>query len=181
MSALSIAALAVGLSIVAVNAPAAAKPAAFIRFARAFPRSKTAAWILTGIDLIWVAWIVNHASLDRFDALKPFLWIATPLAFAAVVVFMDELLAPRALGGLLLLAANPILNAARWNPSDWRLVMTVIAYIWIVGGILLVLGPYRLRLWAERMIANERRCRMFGAARLLVGLVLVALAFTVYR
>ena len=85
-----------------------------------FSRNIPAAWILTALDVAWVAWIVFHASLGWFDPLKPALYILAPMSFLAMVFFMDELLAPRALGGLLLLLANPVLNSARWLETEWR-------------------------------------------------------------
>jgi hypothetical protein len=40
-------------------------------------------------------WVILHASLGRFDFLKPYVYAAGPCVFL-VIKFMDELLAPRA-------------------------------------------------------------------------------------
>jgi len=47
---------------------------------------------------------------------KPILWALAPLCYVLTVCFVEELLAARALGGILLLAAAPVLDAARWHP-----------------------------------------------------------------
>ena len=173
-------ACAVGVLILLVNLPAALAPKSFMNAAKAFPRNAAAGWILTALDLFWVAWIVLHAHLGRFEFLKPAIYVAAPLSFFLIVVFMDELLAPRSLGGLLLLMANPVLIAARWHPSQWRLVMTVIAYVWVVAGIVLVLSPFRFRQIAGWANKTPERCRALGAARALFGACVLALGLWVY-
>lgn len=147
----------------------------------AFPRSAPAAWVLTAIDLACVSYIVFNASLGRFDSWKPALYVVAPFCFFLLIQYLDDLLAPRALGGLLLLAPNPILAAARWHPSDWRLVMVVLAYVAIVKGMLLILSPYRFRRWTAWWIENDARCRMGALIKLIAGVALLALATFVYR
>ena len=173
-------ACAVGIAILLVNVPAICWPEKFMQAARAFPRSRIPAWALTALDLFWVSWIVSHAYLGRFEYLKPAIYVAAPLAFCLIVVFMDELLAPRALGGLLLLIANPVLHTARWHPSNWRLVLTVLAYLWVVAGIVLVLNPYRFRQLVERINLTPSRTRLLGGLRCLLGLLLLILGLAVY-
>jgi hypothetical protein len=135
---------------------------------------------LTAIDISWVAWIILHASLGRFELLKPLVYIAAPVSFFALVYFVDELLAPRALGGLLLLLANPILNSARWIETDWRFVMIVMAYMWVITGILFVLSPFRLRQAAELGTRTDLHCILGGFARFFVGAFVLFLGLKVY-
>ena len=180
MSSLAITACVVGAIIILAHIPAVLAPDHFRRALLAFPRSRWPGWALTLFDLAWVSWVIYHASLGRFEFLKPWLYLAAPLSFFLIVFFMDELLAPRAFGGFLLLVANPVLIAARWHESNWRWVMAVIAYVWVIGGIMLVLSPYRFRQIAETASKTPLRCRVGGAVRLAVGVGLVILALTVY-
>ena len=147
---------------------------------KAFPRHRGAAWLLTAVDLVWAGILLARTPLGRFDAYKPLLWVLTPLAVVLVGVFVDELLAPRALGGLLLLAAAPILDAARWHPSGLRLVVTVLAYGMVLKGLVLVVAPYRFRTATERLFATDAACRLGCGAGVAVGIGLIILAFTVY-
>lgn len=144
-----------------------------------FPRNRPAGWILSAVALLWVAWIVYHARLGGFDAWKPWIWLAGPVTFGAVVLFMDELLAPRALGGLILLAANPMLQAARTGDSSWSAVLSAFTYVLIVAGIAWMLGPYRFRRWTA-WLTDGARARLTGTGLLAVGLLLAGLAVTVY-
>ena len=180
MLSLSAIAVLIGLFIIAVNAIAVFAPVRFRNAALSFPRSRAPAWVLTAVDLAWVSWIILHANLGRFEWMKPGVYAAGPIGFLLIVFLMDELLAPRALGGLMLLVANPVLNAARWHESDWRLVMVVIAYLWVIAGMALVLTPYRMRQVAMFMTATYLRCRLLGLVRVAVGAFVLALGCVVY-
>lgn len=169
-----------GTVIIAANLVAVLAPAHFMRAVQAFPRNRPAGWILTAVDLFWVSFIVLNADLGRFEHLKPLVYVAGPASFLLIVFFMDELLAPRVLGGFLLLLANPILNAARWHPSAWRLVMTVTAYLIVIAGIIFVLGPYRFRQFAAVMTKTEQRCRAIGLVRVVFGCFILYLGLSVY-
>ena len=177
---LSTIAVVLGCFIMAVNLPAIFAPAIFRRMATSFSRNPWAGWILTAIDVAWVSWVIYHASLGRFEPLKPLVYVGAPVSFLAMVFFMDELLAPRALGGLLLLLANPVLISARWLDTEWRLVMVVIAYIWVIAGIAFVLSPFLLRQAAEWGTKTNIRCLVGGSIRFLVGLFVLILGLKVY-
>lgn len=140
----------------------------------AFPRSKWPGWILTAICVFWVSWVIRHAALGRFEALKPLIPVVALLAFAAVVWFLDELLAPRALGGLLLLVANPILNGVRWADSAWRFAPVLIAYACVIAGCVLMLHPWSFRKMAERFLHSSGAVRAAGWSKLVAGAVLLA-------
>jgi uncharacterized protein YjeT (DUF2065 family) len=140
----------------------------------AFPRSKWPGWILTALCLFWVSWVIRHAALGRFEALKPLIPVIALLVFMAIIWFLDELLAPRALGGLLLLVANPILNGVRWVDSVWRLVPVLIAYAWVIAGCALMLHPWLFRKMAERILRSDDAVRLAGWGKLLAGAILLA-------
>ena len=93
----------------------------------------------------------------------------------AIIFLMDELLAARAFGGLLLLAGNPVLLAARWAPTPWRLVMPTLVYIWVLAGMILVLSPWRLRKALERL-GGDRGWRLAGVTLGVIGFVVLVLA-----
>jgi hypothetical protein len=180
MSKLALIATVLGAFIMIVNLPAVVAPSLFRRAALWFPRSKAPAWLLTAFDLAWVAWVMLHAYLGRFEFLKPAIYAAAPIACVLLIVFLDELLAPRALGGLLLLIANPVLAVARWHESEWRLVITVIAYAWVVAGMILVLMPYRFRSVADFVTRTNRRCVLLGLVRVALGACVLFLGLKVY-
>lgn len=149
-------------------------------FASGFSRNVAWGWILTAIDLLWVAYVILHAPLGRFEFLKPAVYVAAPISFGLIVYSMGELLAARAAGGFLLLVANPILNAARWHPSPWRLVVVVLTYLWVIAGMVFVLSPYRLRDLLNWAVGNPARLRVLAVIRFLVGGLLIYLGFRAF-
>lgn len=156
------------------------KPESTRKLLLAFPRSAMAGRVLTGIDLFWVAWIVFHASLGRFDALKPALYILTPVSYVLITIFMDELLSGRALGGLLLLLADPILDAIRWHDSPLRLLVTTLTYVMIVVGMTLVLSPYYFRRWVLAFAGSDGRGRWTGCACAVLAAALIVVGLSVH-
>lgn len=144
-----------------------------------YPRSVWPGRILAAVDLVWAAHAISLMHLGGFDAIKVHLYWLAPVGIVLAVLYLDELLSVRALGGLLLLAAGPMLNAARWHPSAWRLVISVLAYIWIGIGLLWLLEPW----WFRRM---ARRCRSLtfirtaGFMKIAIGIGFILLALLVY-
>lgn len=149
------------------------RPGGMRRALLAFPRHPWAAAVLTLVCLAWVGWIMDQSvmvshTLRRFGGARPVVLIFCPLAVFMILRYMPDLLAARALGGFMLLLATPVLDAIRWHPSAWRLVVTTLCYAMIVAGMALVLSPYGLRLMVERRLGTDRACRW--AAGLLLGL-----------
>jgi len=162
-----------GLLSVLVGAVLWRCPGASRHMLQAFPRAKWAGWALTAVDVFWVTWVVRHAALGWFEPFKPLVPVLGVVVFMLIVWLLDELLAPRALGGLLLLLANPMLNSVRWHDSAWRLVVVTIAYAWVVAGALLVLYPWFFRRWAAKPLAHPQGLRVLAVAKLVAGVVLL--------
>ena len=161
--------LGLGVGVIMCKFPAVARRGLDI-----FPRSRWPGWILTAVAVFWVAWIIQHAALGRFEGLKPFVPLAAIALFAAVVYFLDELLSPRALGALLLLVANPILMGVRWAESSWRYVVVVIAYAWVVAGCALLLHPWLFRKVGLRFWKSDAALRRLSGVKLVAGMLLLA-------
>ena len=163
-----------GLGVVSLVAPER-----FGSWIVAFPRNKYAGWALTAIGMVWAAKLLLDTPLGSFEGLKPWVYVVTPVAIFLIGRFMDELLAARALGGVLLLIPAPLLIASRAGESPARLIVVVIAYLMAIEGVALVLGPYQFRRWMALCVRTNTRCRICGAAWFCMGLVLLALAFAV--
>jgi hypothetical protein len=155
-------------------------PNVVMDIARKFPRSKFPAWILTGIDLVWSATLVWNMPMGTLDVYKPFLYILTPLVFIMTILLMDELLAPRALGGFLLLVACPVLTVARLHDSPWRVVVPAVTYLMIIAGMILIMSPYYFRKSILFLLSNKFRRMFTGIAGLVVAFALAVLSLTVY-
>lgn len=177
---LQLIAIIVGLLAVAGGVYGLLKPALVHRFFELFPRSSVPAWILTAL----CCWLGTKEALQMnmgfLDSYKSYIYIIAPLVFVASVVYMKELLAPRALGGFLLLIAVPTLQIARWHESAWRLVVVVIVYIWIIYGIVLLLSPWYFRKWYKPLLENEKLFKISVMVKIAVGILLLLLGLLVY-
>ncbi len=158
----------------AAGAALLAFPGAVRQGLLAFPRAKWPGWVLTAVCVFWVTWVIRHAALGRFDVVKPIVPVLGLATFGAVVWLLDELLAPRALGGLLLLVANPMLLGVRWADSAWRFVPVLIAYAWVIAGCALMLHPWLFRRVAAPFTDRAGRLRLVGWGKLLGGGILLA-------
>jgi hypothetical protein len=165
---------AIGGGLMAVGAPEMVR-----RGMENYPRSVWPGRILLVVDMAWSAYAVNQMHLGGFDVWKVHLYWLAPVLAVIGWLYLDEMLSVRALGGLLLLAAGPILDAARWHPSAWRLVVTVIAYLWIGVGLLWLLEPWWFRRITRR-VESIVVIRGAGLFKALVGALLIVLALLVY-
>ncbi|MCA1809791.1 MAG: hypothetical protein ABR497_05415 [Kiritimatiellia bacterium] len=170
-----------GLILGTIFLPLVLLPQPVMRGLRAFPRSLWAGRILATIAMFWITWIVMHAGINWVEDHHTLSWLLALAGWLLIILFMDELLAVRALGGILLIAPLPILDAAFMNDGAARLVMTVLAYIMVLQGIALVWSPYLFRQVVERHLTSSGRCRLVGAAGVLLALLLVLLGLLIYR
>ena len=145
-----------------------------------FPRSTVPAWILTALCCWLGAKEALGMNMGFLDAYKKYIYIISPAVFIASVVYMKELLAPRALGGFLLLIAVPILQIARWHESPLRLVVVVLAYLWIIYGLVLLMSPWYFRKLSAPVMENESRFKAIALAKTAVGVVLLLLGLFAY-
>jgi len=157
-----------------------AAPRAAAAGLRAFPRHVWAGRLLAGVDIVWSACLLRQAGFAWVADHPALILLAVPAAYALVIVFVDELLAARALGGLLLLVPLPVLESAFVHPSPARLAMTAFAYLLAIAGMVLVWSPYKLRQGTERWIGRRPLARAAGAAILLIGAGLMLLGWAVY-
>jgi len=163
----------------AAGVAAAGAPARVREWARRFPRDKWCGRVLTTVDLVWVAWLLFRAPLGRFESLKPALYLLTPVAIVLVACFLDELLAPRALGGALLLAPDPMLQAAQWHESSLRFLVSGPAYVLVVLGMALLLSPHLFRK-AAGLLKTDGAWRAAGAVCILLALGWLVLGVAAY-
>ena len=180
MLSLSTIAVLLGVLMLVLCVPGLVRPELQRKLLLAFPRNVMASRILAAIAVFWVSWIVFHGNLGRFAVLQPMVYLAGPLLLVVLLLYLDELLAPRALGFLLLLAANPILVAARWHESNWSILMSLIAYIMVIKGIILVLSPFRFRLALNFWADKESRYRLMNFLGVGMGVLVVILGISVY-
>lgn len=170
-----------GAALFALAAPGLFAPvraaAPFRRFARSVWPGRAMAAVAVAWSLLWVAAMPLGSLLDP---VLPYLQVLFPVSVAAVCVFLPELLSCRAAGLLLVLLPSPLLSAAQWHPSPWRLLVVAVAYAMAVSGMFVVAKPWLLRDAIAWTTAAPRRFRAVSAAFALLALALAACALAVY-
>ena len=168
-----------GAFLILISLPGLLKPD-LASVAQRFPRSRVAGVILLTADLVWSFWLLATMEMGEFSAFRRPLLIALPIGYVLVLRFVDEFFAVRALGILCLLAAEPLLDAAFLRYETSRLLVTVLAYLLIVAGLFWVTIPYLLRDQINWTARGAVRWRLLQGIALCYGVVILALAITVY-
>jgi hypothetical protein len=178
---LSTLAILLGAAICIPNIYGLLNPAGFIKHVRAFPRCENSGYVLMFIGSAWFLYNLNRETISDFANYKTAMLFGFAALALLTCIFVRDFLAVRGLAITMLMLSWYVLSITRWADTPWRLVLVVIAYIWVVASMWWTVSPWRLRdilYWAT---ANEKRVRVGSIARLCVGLFIVALGLTAYR
>src|SRR4051794_9772588 len=157
------------------------KPAAFGQMMRKFPRYTPIGYFLMLGATLWFLMNLSLESVSDFIAFKPALFAVFGLVGLGACLFVRDFLPVRGLAVVFLLLAKLMVDSARWVDSDWRLVIGVWAYVWVIAGMWFTVSPWRLRDIINWSTATEQRIRVLSGLRLVFGLLVVVLGLTVYR
>jgi hypothetical protein len=170
-----------GAVIIGLRLPGIIWPDGYGRALRKFPRHFGIGAVLAAVAAVWIAWYLYHGVTGTWAWFKPYALAAVPVGYVVSLKYLDDYLAVRALAVLLLLVAKPLTDAARWHSSQLSLVVTVVAYVMVIAGMIYVVSPYRLRDGIEWSTRTPGRTRWICAVGTAVGLFICLLAGTVYR
>jgi hypothetical protein len=145
-----------------------------------FPRSSFSGVCLMTAVAIWAFILIATMDLGEFSHLRRILLLLIPIAYALILKFVDEFLAVRAFGMLLLLAAEPVIEAAFLRPETSRLLLVILAYSWAALGIFYVGMPYLLRNQIGWVTSNERRWKVSCLGGIVYGFALLLCAAVFY-
>ena len=168
--------LAVGLLLIFSHAPGLIKPTASMDFARAFPRSRPAGTILLLMATVWSFLLVSDVDLGEFSRLRNLMLVGIVAGAILSWLYVEEFLAVRALGMLLLLAAEPILESCVLRSEQSRLLLVILAYAWIIAGLFFVGMPYLLRDAVKILTSRKQIWLMAALGGLLYGAALMSAA-----
>jgi len=156
------------------------RPAAFASAARKFPRSEPWGYLLMALGTIWFLANLQAESISDFAAYRNLMLPGFGAVGLLTCLFVRDFLAVRGFAIVLLLLAKLMLDTARWHDSQWRLLLSTLAYIWILAAMWLIISPWRLRDMINWLTANETRIRISSAIRLAVGLLILGLGLFVF-
>jgi hypothetical protein len=149
-------------------------------FLKAFPRTYKWGVILLSIDFIWSAFALANMDMGEFFHMRRTFIMIVAGGFVAVLIYVKEFLAVRALGSLMLLVAGPVLTAAFLQPQTSRLLLPVLAYVWIIVGMFFIGMPFLMRDWINWLLAKPQRWNLAVYSGIAYGAVLLAAAILFY-
>jgi hypothetical protein len=180
MSDLAIVSVAVGALIIASRLPGLIAPARFRAHMVKFPRSLLWGKALAGLAAAIAWWHMYQAATDEWAWARPWVLVGMPAAYALVWTFPPHYLAMRGAAALMLLLAKVMVDAADRSEAPARLVVTTLAYGWVVAAIWMAIAPHHFRDWIGWTMASDRRCRAACSVGLAVGVTLIGLGLFVY-
>ncbi len=168
-----------GLILLLLGGIFAWKPVMAELYAKAFPRSKTAALLVFGGASAWflLIYVANLGPAD-FGEYRNLLFAG--FAVIAILSFFQvpDFLAVRGLAALLLLYAAEALGSAYGMPQATRLFLVGVIYLSILVALYLAAVPYRLRDFFGWLFDSPLRARLCGGIMGAYGLLLLLVALT---
>jgi uncharacterized protein YjeT (DUF2065 family) len=177
---LKIVTIIVGLLISLGHLPLALAPERFGALMRSLPRNYPLGVVLMLSATLWFTTLTGMMDLGEISSARVQLMAVWVVSGVLVVIFVPGFLAARGLGCLLLLGAAVVLDAAFLVTTPWRYVMTLLAYWWVIAGMVLVYSPHLWRDAINYVTKTPERLRWSSWPGVAFGLVLIALGIFVY-
>ena len=149
-------------------------------FLKAFPRDYKWGAILLTIGFLWSEFALANMDMGEFFNMRRTFMMVVAGGYISVLMYVKEFLSVRALGSLMLLVAGPVLTAAFLQPPVSRLLLPIIAYVWIITGMFFIGMPYLMRDWVNWLIAKPQRWNLAVYSGIAYGVVLLAAAILFY-
>lgn len=173
--------VAVGLLLVLSHGWALAQQAKVAAWLKALPRNDGLGQTMWAGVVLWALWLVLTIDLGEFAGLRHLMALGTALLGILVWVFVRDYLAVRALAAGLLLGAEVLLSAAFMQAPVSRLLLVMLAYGWILGGVVIGAVPWLLRDALGWLCERPWRLSTAAWAGVFYGAVVLVAAFLFWR
>ena len=151
------------------------------KWLKQFPRSRSMGTLLIALAAIWSFLLITGMDLGEFTRLRNVMLVAIVAGAFLAWKYVEEFLAVRAIGMLALLAAEPLLEAAFMRPETTRLLLVLLAYVWIINGLFWVGMPWLMRDQIAWLTAKTPRFRAAVWAGLLYSGALIVCAALLWK
>lgn len=155
-SLLSLVAITLGLIITIKHLCTLFFPDYFKKLAKSFPRSRSWGTFFLFIAAAWAFILAATIDLGEFSSFRYLILMGIVASSILFWFFVPEFLAVRSLGFLALLAAKPLLDLTFLRSGLLPIMLSLLAYIWVIGGLFFVGMPYLLRNLITTITAPER-------------------------
>ena len=178
---LQTAGLVTGAALLVVNFMALRQAERSRRWLKQFPRSRAMGTLLIALATIWSFLLIWGMDLGEFARLRNLMLVAIVAGAFLAWKYVEEFLAARAIGMLALLAAEPLLEAAFMRHETTRLLLVLLAYVWIINGLFWVGVPWLMRDQIEWLTAKTLRYRAAAWVGLLYSGALIVCALFLWN
>lgn len=151
------------------------------RWLKQFPRSRAMGTLLIALATIWSFLLIWGIDLGEFARLRNVMLGAIVAGAILAWIYVEEFLAVRAIGMLALLAAEPLLEAAFMRHETTRLLLVLLAYVWIINGLFWVGMPWLMRDQIGWLTAKTPRYRVAAWVGLLYSVALIVCAVFLWK
>ena len=177
---LKITAIIVGVLALLAHLPFALAPARWTPALRSLPRNYPAGVVLMLAATVWFTTLTGVMDLGEISSIRSQLMAVWAISGILVVIFVPGFLAARGLGCLLLLAAALILDAGFLYDGWATALLKIMAYLWVVVGMILVYSPHYGRDAILYVTQTPQRLRLFSWPGVIFGVLIIALGIFVY-
>lgn len=164
--------IAIGVLLVAIHLMALIRSRDVQLWLKGFPRSRFAGVFMMAVAGGWFLWLATIMDLGEFTPMRKTLQIGAPVAAILAILYVKDFLAVRAFGILVLLAAEPLLEAAFLRDEQARLLLVTLTYVHIVAAMFWVGMPYLMRDLIGWISTSKNRWRAAAFAGLAYGVML---------
>ena len=173
--------LVTGLLLLALHCVALWRSRESLQLLKQFPRSRTMGTVLIALAAIWSFLLIRGMDLGEFARLRNPMLGAIVVGALLAWKYVEEFLAVRAIGMLALLAAEPLLEAAFMRHETSRLLLVLLAYVWIINGLFWVGIPWIMRDQIAWLTSKMQRYRAAAWAGVLYSSALILCALFLWR
>jgi len=170
----------VGIALILSHVVALVRSQSIRKWLLAFPRSRFMGVSLLSGAAIWSFLLVLEMDLGEFTSYRNLFLIIIPVAAFLTIRYVEEFLAVRATGMLLLLAAEPVLESAFLRQEKSRLLLVVLAYAWTIFGMFWVGMPYLMRDQIRWLVDSDLRWKAAIYLGLAYGAAILVCSFAFY-
>ncbi|QQY09371.1 MAG: hypothetical protein JMM76_01550 [Candidatus Xiphinematobacter sp.] len=141
----------------------------FGKWMQKFPRSRGWGSILLSMAATWTFLLVRRMDLGEFTNLRTIVLGSVAIAALLIWLLLQEFLAARSTGLLILLAADPVLNACILWPKSYRLPLVALTYICILCALVWSSMPFLMRDQIAWLTASSWRWNIAAGIGVIVG------------
>ncbi|MEM6885858.1 MAG: hypothetical protein AAF571_12585 [Verrucomicrobiota bacterium] len=146
----------------------------------AFPRHYPTGVILALIALGWFLWLLLKMDLMEYTVHRPKFLIGFSALGIGSIVYLRDFLAVRALAVILILFGKVLLDAAFLRDESSKFLITILAYLIVIKGMVYTAWPYLMRDGLAWVYADEKRSKIVFGSGLTLGITVLVFGIALY-